>query len=560
MQDHSLSGVVLPYQGPLEASPLLSAAGVDQLRGMHIMSRDAAVHRSEEARVSTSEEMPILSMKGISKTFPGVKALSNVDFRLFKGEVHAIMGQNGAGKSTLVKVLTGVYPQNSGEILLEGSPIRPDSPLAAQKLGISTVYQEINLCPNLSVAENIFAGRQPMRLGRINWKELTRKSEEVLKRLNIVIDVTQILSSYSIAIQQMVAIARVLDVSSKILILDEPTSSLDETEVEQLFKVIRSLRDEGLAILFITHFLDQTYQISDRITILKNGAFVGEYSTQTLPKLDLIAKMLGKELSEFSYATESDQRKRASAIPGKDSKTVLRVSDLGLRGSIAPFDLDLNEGDVLGLAGLLGSGRTEMARLIFGIDGANQGEIHIKERKASISSPRSAMMEGMGFCSEDRKSEGIFAELTVRENIILALQAKNGILRYITARKQLEIADELITSLAIKTPSANSQAGQLSGGNQQKVMLARWLATNPIVLILDEPTRGIDVGAKLEIMELILNLSRQGMGVIFISSEFEEVVRCSSRIAVLKDKAKIAELRGDDVNESRIMQTIAGGT
>jgi simple sugar transport system ATP-binding protein len=504
-----------------------------------------------------SEEMPILTMKGITKTFPGVVALSDVDFLLFKGEVHAIMGQNGAGKSTLVKVLTGVYGQNSGEILLEGSPIRPDSPLAAQKLGISTVYQEINLCPNLSVAENIFAGRQP-KFG-INWKDLTRRSEEVLKRLNIFIDVTQILSSYSIAIQQMVAIARVLDVSSKILILDEPTSSLDETEVDLLFKVIRSLRDEGLAILFITHFLDQTYQISDRITILKNGEFIGEFKTQILPKLDLIAKMLGKELSEFSYATENDQRKRAFAIASKDAKNVLKVTDLGLRGSIAPFDLNLNEGDVLGLAGLLGSGRTEMARLIFGIDGANQGEIHVKGRRASISSPRSAMMAGMGFCSEDRKSEGIFSDLTVRENIILALQARNGILRYLTARKQLEIADELIKSLAIKTPSANNQASQLSGGNQQKVMLARWLATNPIVLILDEPTRGIDVGAKLEIMELILNLSRQGMGVIFISSEFEEVVRCSSRIAVLRDKAKIAELSGEDVNESSIMQTIAGG-
>ena len=506
-----------------------------------------------------SDEMPILSMKGITKVFPGVKALSDVDFRLFKGEVHAIMGQNGAGKSTLVKVLTGVHEHDSGEILLEGRPIRPDSPLAAQKLGISTVYQEINLCPNLSVAENIFVGRQPMRFAGIDWKTLNRRAEEILKRLNIAIDVTQILSSYSIAIQQMVAIARVLDISSKILILDEPTSSLDETEVEQLFKVIRSLRDEGLAILFITHFLDQTYQISDRITILKNGEFVGEFRTEALPKLDLIAKMLGKELSEFSFAMGSDERKKTFAQVSKDAKNLLKVKGLGLRGSIAPFDLDLNEGDVLGLAGLLGSGRTEMARLIFGIDGANQGEIQIKGKKATISAPRGAMMAGMGFCSEDRKHEGTFAELTVRENLILALQARNGILKYIPTRKQLEIADELIRSLDIKTPSANNEASQLSGGNQQKVMLARWLATNPIILILDEPTRGIDVGAKLEIMELILNLSQKGMGVIFISSEFEEVVRCSNRIVVLKDKAKIAELSGDDMNESRIMQTIAGG-
>lgn len=506
-----------------------------------------------------TEEIPVLSMKRITKVFPGVKALSTVDFRLFKGEVHAIMGQNGAGKSTLVKVLTGVHQQDSGEILLEGRPIRPDSPLAAQKLGISTVYQEINLCPNLSVAENIFAGRQPIRFGGIDWKEMARRSEEILKRLNLVIDVTQILSSYSIAIQQLVAIARVLDVSSKILILDEPTSSLDETEVEQLFKVIRSLRDEGLAIIFITHFLDQTYQIADRITVLKNGEFVGEYKTETLPKLDLVARMLGKELSEFSYAAEKDQRKRPLAPAEKDAKNLLTVKDLGLRGSIAPFGLHLNEGEVLGLAGLLGSGRTEMARLIFGIDGANQGEIQVKGKKTVIKSPQSAMTAGMGFCSEDRKNEGIFGELTVRENIILALQAKNGVFKHLTTRRQLEIADEMIKSLAIATPSANNRASQLSGGNQQKVMLARWLATNPIILILDEPTRGIDVGAKLEIMELILDLSREGMGVIFISSEFEEVVRCSSRIAVLKDKVKIAELDGEKLNETSIMQTIAGG-
>jgi simple sugar transport system ATP-binding protein len=506
-----------------------------------------------------TEEKPILSMRRITKAFPGVKALSSVDFRLFKGEVHAIMGQNGAGKSTLVKVLTGVHKQDSGEIQLDGNPIRPDSPLAAQKLGINTVYQEINLCPNLSVAENIFAGRQPVSLGRIEWRKMARRSEEILKRLNIVIDVTQILSSYSIAIQQMVAIARVLDISSKILILDEPTSSLDESEVEQLFKLIRSLRDEGLAIIFITHFLDQTFQISDRITILKNGEFVGEFKTEAISKLDVIAKMLGKELSEFSYAVDKEQGKR-TLIPGdKEAKSLLTVKNLGLQGSIAPFDLDLNEGEVLGLAGLLGSGRTEMARLIFGIDGANQGEIQVKGKRAAISSPRSAMMAGMGFCSEDRKNEGIFADLTIRENIILALQARNGVFKYITPRKQLEVADEMIRSLAIMTPSANNRASQLSGGNQQKVMLARWLATHSIVLILDEPTRGIDVGAKLEVMELILSLSGQGMGVIFISSELEEVVRCSSRIAVLKDKAKIAELYGEEMNESNIMRTIAGG-
>ena len=507
-----------------------------------------------------TEEQPILTMKGITKVFPGVRALSGVDFRLFRGEVHAIMGQNGAGKSTLVKVLTGVHPQESGEILMEGRAIHPDSPLAAQKLGISTVYQEVNLCPNLSVAENIFAGRQPTRAGMIDWKTMSVRSQELLKRLNVSVDVTRTLSSFSIAIQQLVAIARVLDMSSRILILDEPTSSLDEAEVDQLFKVIRSLRDDGLAVLFITHFLDQTYQIADRITVLKNGELVGEFRTEAVPKLDLIAKMLGKELSEFSYAVEGGQKKPTAAPAAGNGRSVLAVKNLGLRGSIAPFDLALNEGEVLGLAGLLGSGRTEMARLIFGIDGATQGEIQVQGRKAAIRSPQAAMLAGMGFCSEDRKNEGIFSELTVRENIALALQAKKGVFRHIGTRRQLEMADQMIKSLAIVTPGANNKAGQLSGGNQQKVMLARWLATQPKILILDEPTRGIDVGAKLEIMELILDLSRKGMGILFISSDFEEVVRCASRIAVLRDKVKIAELQGDDVNESRIMRTIAGGT
>jgi simple sugar transport system ATP-binding protein len=504
------------------------------------------------------EEAPVLEMRKISKVFPGVKALSGVDFRLLRGEVHAVMGQNGAGKSTLVKVLTGVHRQDAGEILLEGKPIRPDSPFAAQKLGISTVYQEINLCPNLSVAENMFIGRQPMRFGRIHWKELNRRAEVALGRLNIAIDVTQVLSSYSIAIQQMVAIARVLDLSSKILILDEPTSSLDETEVERLFGLIRKLRDQGLAILFITHFLDQMYRISDRITVLQNGLFCGEYRTAELPKLDLIAKMLGKELSEFSYATEHAAKKTDGPVR-KEAPNLLRIRQLGLRGSIAPFDLDLGEGEVLGLAGLLGSGRTEMAKLVFGIDSADQGEVEVKGKKANVTSPRAAMAAGLGFCSEDRKTEGVFGELTVRENIILALQARRGMLKFIPHSKQLEIADELIRALTIKTPSAENAALQLSGGNLQKVMLARWLATHPAVLILDEPTRGIDVGAKLEIMELILNLSREGMGVMFISSEFEEVVRCSDRIAVLKDHAKIGELTGRDVDEGKIMRTIAEG-
>jgi len=292
---------------------------------------------------------------------------------------------------------------------------------------------------------------------------------------------------------------------------------------------------------------------------LRNGELVGEFQTEALPKLELIARMLGKELSEFSYDIMVGESKKESARADQEAKNLLQVKGLGLRGRIAPFNLDLNEGEVLGLAGLLGSGRTEMARLIFGIDVANRGEIQVKGKKTNINAPRAAMLAGMGFCSEDRKNEGVFSELTVRENIILALQGARGTFRYIPKKKQLEIADELIKSLEIKTPSANNEAGQLSGGNQQKLMLARWLATNPFILILDEPTRGIDVGAKVEIMELILNLSRRGMGVIFISSEFEELIRCSTRIAVLKDKEKITELSGEEMSETGIIHAIAGG-
>ena len=499
-------------------------------------------------------DTPILEMKRISKDFPGVKALSKVDFRLFPGEVHAVMGQNGAGKSTLVKVLTGVHQPDSGEILLGTKAIHPTSPLEAQKLGISTVYQEINLCPNLSVAENIFIGRQPRRAGLVDWRTMNRRAEEVMAGLNVHITGSQSLSSCSIAVQQMVAIARALDTEARILILDEPTSSLDEGEVAQLFQVVSKLRSEGLAVLFITHFLDQMYRIADRVTILRNGTFEGEYLTADLPKIDLVTRMLGKELAEF---TESSGRGPMGQAVVREP--VLSVRGLGLRGSIAPFDLDVGAGEVVGLAGLLGSGRTEMARLIFGIDAAETGEVFVKGKRARIHSPRQALLAGMGFCSEDRKEEGVLGDLTVRENIILALQGRNGAFAYLPAKKQQQIADGFIQSLRIKTPDASTEVKRLSGGNQQKVLLARWLATNPTLLILDEPTRGIDVGAKREIMELILNLGSEGMALLFISSEFEELIRCSGRLAVLKDKVKFTEFTGDDINETNIMRTIAEG-
>jgi galactofuranose transport system ATP-binding protein len=503
-----------------------------------------------------SEVLPILEMKGISIEFPGVKALSNVDFRLFPGEVHALMGQNGAGKSTLIKALTGVYKLGAGAIELSGKAIAPGSPLDAQRMGISTVYQEVNLCPNLTVAENIYIGRQPMRFGRIHWKKLNEDAQAALAKLNIHIDVTQPLAVYSVAVQQMVAIARALDISAKILILDEPTSSLDESEVELLFQVIRRLRGEGLAVLFVTHFLDQTYQLSDRITVLRNGELVGEFMAAELPKLKLIEKMVGKEVDLSAVGKTAAEAESAS---DEDAPAFIEATNLAKKGSMSPFDLKIRKGEILGLAGLLGSGRTETARLLFGADRADHGSLRIENQRISPGVPRQAIRHGIGFCPEDRKTDGIIGELTLRENIVLALQAKRGIFRYLSRKKQEEIADRYISMLGIKASSTEQAAGKLSGGNQQKAILARWLATDPRFLILDEPTRGIDVGAKAEIMDLVLSLCREGMAILFISSELEEVVRCCHRVAVLRDRAKIAELNGEGVDEQAILQVIARG-
>jgi galactofuranose transport system ATP-binding protein len=506
-----------------------------------------------------ADSQPLLQMRNVRKSFPGVRALDGVDFFVRRGEVHALMGENGAGKSTLIKVLTGVYRRDGGAVLLDGAPIDPRTPAEAQGLGISTVYQEVNLVPTLSVAENLFLGRLPKRLGvAIGWGEVRRRSEAALARLDLKgIDVTRPLSAYSIAIQQMVAIARALDVSAKLLILDEPTSSLDAGEVARLFAVMKRLREQGLGIVFVTHFLEQVYQVTDRITVLRNGRLVGEYATNELPRAELIAKMMGKELAAFETSGHgSGDGGTQAAAAGK--RTFLRVSGFGRSGTIQPFDLEINEGEVVGLAGLLGSGRTEIARLLFGIDRADAGQAFVDDAPAALSSPRAAIARRFAFLPEDRKTEGIVPELSVRENIILALQASKGWLAALSRRKQEEMADHYIKALGIATPHAEQAIRNLSGGNQQKALIARWLASNPRLLILDEPTRGIDVGAKAEIQKLILDLCRRGMAVLFISSELEETVRCCDRVAVLRDRQKVAELSGEQISEGAIMQTIAG--
>ena len=503
----------------------------------------------------TDRHDPILTMSGISKSFPGVVALTDVDFRLFPGEVHALMGENGAGKSTLIKVLTGVHQPNGGTITLDGKRVQFSSPLQAQHAGVSTVYQEVNLCPNLSVAENIFVGREPRTFGRIRSGEIRRRARTLLSRLDIDIDVTATLGSFSIAIQQMVAIARAIDIDAQVLVLDEPTSSLDASEVEQLFTVMRNLRDEGIAILFVSHFLDQIFAISDRMTILRNGKLVGERMTKDLTRLELIQLMIGRELEVLA-----DIEKQTQSAEARASKPVVAVADgLGRRGAVEPFSLTIHEGEVVGLAGLLGSGRTEVARLLYAADQSDVGTLSIGGDASALRSPRAALMRGVAFSSENRKTEGLVAELTVRENIILALQAQRGWSKPIPRRRQDELVDKYVKALNIHPANPEMLAGNLSGGNQQKVLLARWLITEPKLLILDEPTRGIDVGAKAEIMRLVAELADGGVAVLFISAELEEVLRLSHRVVVLRDRRVVADLPQEDATVDTILNTIASG-
>jgi galactofuranose transport system ATP-binding protein len=498
------------------------------------------------------QKLPVLQTKNLTKSFGSVQALSGVDFTLYPGEVHAVLGENGAGKSTLIKLITGVYSKDAGTILLEDKAIEPHSPHEAQGLGISTVYQEINLIPTMSVAENLFLGRQPMRWGFVDMRSVNAKSKALLKNYHLDIDVTRTLASYSIAVQQMIAIARGVDMSAKVLILDEPTASLDANEVQMLFKVMRSLKEQGIGILLITHFLDQVYEISDRITVLRNGEKIGEHKTADLPRRQLVSLMLGRELISIMEGGNSKIK-----VTETDAGSFLQAQGIGRKGMLEPLDLTVAKGEIVGLAGLLGSGRTEIAKLIFGIDRSDAGAVYVKGSKISLNSPRQAIGHGFALCPEDRKVEGIIPELTVRENIVLALQAKQGWFNLLSAKKQEEIAQQMITDLHIVTSDSSKPAGQLSGGNQQKVILARWLASQPEFLILDEPTRGIDVGAHAEIIQIIKQLCSKGMALLVISSELAEVVDYSHRVVVLRDRKKLTELTGEDINEQMIMHAIA---
>ncbi|TQM79424.1 monosaccharide ABC transporter ATP-binding protein (CUT2 family) [Saccharothrix saharensis] len=492
---------------------------------------------------------PVVDMRGISVEFPGVKALQEVDFRLFPGEVHALMGENGAGKSTLIKALTGVHPLAAGEVRYAGEPVSFHGPAQAQAAGISTVYQEVNLCGNLTVAENILLGREPRKLGRIDGKAMRARAAELLARIGLHIDPGSVLESHPIAVQQLVAIARAVAVDARVLVLDEPTSSLDADEVAELFRIIRVLRDEGVAVLFVTHFLEQVYEISDRMTVLRNGRLVGEHMTAALSRIDLVSAMLGREMGVL------EEIERRSGTPGE---ALLVAEGLGRKGSVAPFDLEIRAGEVVGLAGLLGSGRTEVARLLFGADKADSGRLLVNGKPLRLTGPRAAIEVGIAFSSEDRKAEGIVADLSVRDNLILAMQAARGWARPVPRKLADELVAKYIELLDIRPADPDRAVGNLSGGNQQKVLLARWLVTQPKLLILDEPTRGIDVGAKAQIQKVVADLAAEGMAVLFISAELEEVVRVSDRVVVMRDRQKVAELDGG-AGVDDVMALIAGG-
>lgn len=502
-----------------------------------------------------NEELPIVEMRGITIEFPGVKALDGVDFRLFQGEVHALMGENGAGKSTLIKALTGVYRIDSGSIVVAGQERSFAGTGDAQAAGISTVYQEVNLAPNLSIGENVMLGHEIRGPFGVNWRATHRAATEALARLGLDhLDTHKPLATLSIAMQQLVAISRAMAIKAKVLILDEPTSSLDAAEVEGLFTVMRTLRDQGVAILFVSHFLDQIYAISDRLTVLRNGRYEGEYLTRDLDRHALISKMIGKDLD----ALKSLGGNRRTAPRDADEAAFLSASGISRTGAVNATDLDIRPGEVVGFAGLLGSGRTELARLLYGADRPESGQITVKGRKVDLASPSTALSHRIAFSTENRRDEGIIGDLTIRENIILAVQAKRGWARPMPRKEQDAIVAKYIAELNVRPADPERMIKNLSGGNQQKVLLGRWLATEPELLILDEPTRGIDVGAKAEIQEAVAELADQGVAVVFVSSELEEVVRLSERIVVLKDHSKIGEIQnGPDVTAQEIVDVIA---
>lgn len=499
---------------------------------------------------------PLLEMSGVTKAFSGVQALKGANLSVAPGEVHALVGQNGAGKSTLIKIMTGAYRRDGGRVRFAGAEVDFPSPKAAQAAGLSTIYQEVNLVALRSVAENVFLGREPKRFGLLDWHTMNREAERVLSRFNVYIDVTQPLGGYNIAVQQMVAVARAVSLKARLVVMDEPTSSLDEREVELLFGVVRQLKTEGVATVFITHRLDELYAVCDRITVLRDGATVYTGAMAGLSKLALVAQMLGKNTAEVAKEGQTAFGERNT----KEGEVLLTARALHHKPKVRGVDVSVRSGEIVGLAGLLGAGRTETARLVFGADTPDAGTLAFGGQPVTFKGPADAIAAGIGYCSEDRKAEGIVPGMSVQENLTLALLPRLARAGIVDRARQREVVDTFIEKLGVKTAGPGQPIRELSGGNQQKVLLARWLCMDPKLLILDEPTRGIDVGAKGEIQRLIDELAAAGLGVLMISSELEELGEGCDRVVVLRDGASVAELREGEVSEGAMMNLIAGGT
>ncbi|MDF0513683.1 sugar ABC transporter ATP-binding protein [Agromyces sp. H3Y2-19a] len=505
-----------------------------------------------------ADERPVVEMIGVTVEIEGMPVLHEVDLRLYPGEVHALMGGNGAGKSSLVKALTGAYRIGAGEVRIAGESVSLAGPGAAESAGIAAAFQDVDLCVNLSVAENVMIGHEERRWYGIAWGATRRRAVSVLEELGLGgLDPRSAVATLAPAMQQLVAIARAMVTHPKVLVLDEPTSSLDADEVATLFRALRRLRDQGVAILFVSHFLEQVYAISDRITVLRDGRGQGEYPTRELDRAVLISKMIGKDLTELRRIGSERRAHRADPT----GEPLYQAAGVGRRGEFAPTDLELHRGEIVGLGGLRGSGRSELGQLLAGVVRRDSGTIRVDGREAALPNPAAALRRRVAFASEDRRDGGIIEELSVRENIILALQGIRGWARPISRAERDALVDRFMESLAIVAPGPDAPARQLSGGNQQKVLLARWLATRPHVLVLDEPTRGVDIAAKVELQAVVAELAREGVAVVFISSELDEVVRLSDRIVILKDRRKIGEVsNGPGLSVDTIIEMIAADT
>ncbi|MEV7464329.1 sugar ABC transporter ATP-binding protein [Streptomyces rubiginosohelvolus] len=518
----------------------------------------AAPSHPETSGAGAAVAEPVLEARSVSKRFPGVVALDDVSFALRAGEVHALVGENGAGKSTLIKVLTGVYQSDGGEVRVSGEPVRFARPFEAQQAGISTIYQEVNLVPLMSVARNIFLGREPKnRFGLIDFPRMNRETTELLDGFGVRVDPKRPLHTLGIGTQQMVALARAVSVQAQVVIMDEPTSSLEPREVETLFRVIENLRGQGIAVLYVSHRMDELYRICDRVTVLRDGRHIHTGELAPLERMQLVSMMLGRDMAEVrrdgltGFAAEGHDAARTP---------VLTATGLDRRHQLHDISVELYAGEVLGLGGLLGSGRSETAKALTGALPLDGGEITVDGKRIGRPTPAAAIRAGISMLPEDRKAEGIVPGLSVRENIVLAAMPRLSKAGIVSRAKQDRIVDIFMKRLRIKASSPEQKVGELSGGNQQKVLLARWLCLEPKVLLLDEPTRGIDVGAKAEVQSLIDELAREGLAVLLISSDIEELIEGADRIVVLRGGAVAGELAGDEVDESRLLEVLADHT